>query len=405
MKNRYSLIFFVLFFIFGAGVFAQSREYTPYVSDIKIEARNNLIRLTWTDSPDAKGSVFIYRAARPFSGSIPANIRPVVVRYGAQYYVDDSDDIQNLYYFIAASDVSGRRYDIILPRVNSISLIPEPEDAPPPVVLSPLVSTPAESIEGIYNLRAIQNADKVVITFDYSGPRKNAILYRSTQPIRQPQDLLNAIIVQSGISSPFTDSPVPGLTWYYAIIYEDEISSGNVGIRPGVNASVSAVSIYADQNQERALRPIPLPVMTLHNTMPDSFFITEIPGQMPLSAESANVLRDTQMPQKKPIELKPPRVFSVDLVAPTGGEDSALFQIVMECFVKFDWENARVNLTHYLSLPRSREIEARARFYLAQTLYYSGSYREALMEFLSFRSLYLAEANVWIEAVLSAMVY
>jgi len=416
---------FSLFFTVFAGLNAQSAaqlpaqggDFMPYVSQIKVEARNNLIRLTWVDSPDARGPVYIFKSARPFTGSIPANIRPVVVRYGEQYYVDDTDDMKNLYYFIAASDNSGRRYDLILPRINSTSLVSrdaaagassagqtQEEDQALPAMSAALL--PQEKpVEGIYNLRAALDGDRVVITYEIEGPKRNAILYRSANPVRRPADLLNAVIVQSRISSPFIDLPVPGLSWYYAVVYEDEISSGSMGIKPGFNATVSPVTITGDQSAERPLRPIPLPVMTLRNTMPESFFITEIPGQMPLSKESSVILRDTHMPSKAPLNLKRPRVFAVDLVAPTGGEESALFEIIMEHFTKFQWDTARVSLQHYLSQPRSAEIESRARFYLGQALYYNGSYREALMEFLTFRSLNVAEANKWIDAVLSAMVY
>jgi hypothetical protein len=402
-KRCFFLILFLLFTVI-AGISAQTREYVPYVSGISVEARNNLIRLTWVDSPDARGPVFIFRSTRPFSGIIPANIRPVIVRYGEQYFVDDIDDMENLYYFVAASDASGQRFDIILPWINSISLIiPQMQEDTSVTGLT----VPQEAAESIHNITAVQDGERVIITFIASEMdlERNAILYRSTNPIQQPQDLLNAVIVQSAIRSPFVDFPVPGLSWFYAIIYEDEISSGNMGIRPGINATVSAVTIYSDQNQERSLRPIPLPILTLRNTLPDNFFIADIPGEIPLSIESRNMLRGTQMPVKVPLELRRPRIFSVDLVAPTGGEESALFQIIMEYFVKFEWENSRVSLQHYLSLPRSREIEARARFYLGQSLYYTGNYREALMEFLSFRSFHLAEANTWIEAVLAAMVY
>ncbi|MCL2758808.1 MAG: hypothetical protein FWD22_01185 [Treponema sp.] len=393
-------------FIAVVSVSAQSRDFIPYVSQIKVESRNNLIRLTWIDSPDARGPVYIYRSARPFSSTIPANIRPVVVRYGEQYYIDDADDMENLYYFIAASDTSGQRYDIILPRINSASLIPGQtlEEA----VASAEFELPGlEPVQGISNLRASQDGERVIITFNTEGPRRNAILYRNMQPISRPQDLLNAVIVQSGIDSPFVDFPVPvpGLTWYYAVIYEDEIASGNMGIKPGINATITPVTVTSEQTAERTLRPIPLPVLTLRNTMPDSHFMTEIPEQVPLSPASTRMLRDTQMPSKVPITLKRPRVFAVDLVAPTGGEESALFQIITEYFVTLNWESARVSLQHYLSVRRSRDIEARARFYLGQTLYYTGNYRESLMEFLSIRSLHPAEANTWIEAVLSAMVY
>jgi len=407
MKKRFILSFFTLFLTVCAGVFAQNMDHIPYVTQLKVESRNNLIRLTWVDSPDARGPVYIFRSARPFSGSIPANIRPVVVRYGEQFYIDDADDMENLYYYVAASDISGQRYDIILPRINSTSLNPVQLEEPT-LTASETPSAAAEPIQGISNLKAQQDGERVIITFNREeGPRKNAILYRNMQPITRSQDLLNAVLVQSGIDSPFVDFPVPvpGLAWYYAVIYEDEIASGNMGIKPGVNTTITPVTVTSEQPTERTLRPIPLPVLTLRNTVPDSHFITEIPGQMPLSAASENMLRDTKMPSKTPINLKRPRVFSVDLVAPTSGEESALFQIIAEYFVTFKWDEAQVSLQHYLSLPRSKDIEARARFYLGQTLYYTGNYRESLMEFLSIRSLHFVEANKWVDAVLSAMVY
>ena len=372
----------------------------PHVSQINVEARNNLIRLTWVDSPDARGPVYVFRSARPFTGSVPANLRPITVRYGEQFFVDDADDMENLFYYVAASDTSGRRYDIILPRVNSASLTSvSAEDAD---LFEAEIDVPQE---GIYNLRAVREEDKVVITFNIAGQPKNAILYRSTRPIQTPRDLLNAVIVRSRIGSPFVDYPIPGLTWYYALIFEDEIASGNMGIRPGVNATINPVAISGSQAMERSLRPIPLPVMTLQNAMPDSFFITEIPVETSLSAESEILLRNKEMPQKAPLVLKKARVYTDDLAAPAGGEDSALFQIVTEQFIKFDWEGARESLKRYLALPRSREIEARARFYLGQTLYFTGNFRQALMEFLSYRALNAEEANKWIEAVLAAMVY
>ena len=394
----------ILLAVFCAGLSAQSRVSAPHVTGIKVEARNNLIRLSWSDSPDARGPVYIFRSARSFSGSIPANIRPVLVRYGQQYYVDDTDDLGNVHYFIAASDTSGRRYDVILPRVNSTSInfVSVEDEEEPAIVEAP--PPPREAIRGIANLTAILDGERVIITFDVPVQRRNAILYRSMQPLRQAQDMLNAVIVQSGVVSPFTDSPVPGISWYYAVIYEDEIASGSMGIRPGVNATVTPVKITQPYAAERFIRPIPLPVLTLRNTMPEGFYL-ETPDQIPLTAGSAAMLRNTRVPSKIPLELKTPRVFAVDLEAPTGGEESALFQIVTEHFIKFDWDNALVSLRHYLSLPRSRDIEVRARFYLGQTLYYTEKYRDSLMEFLFFRAHHPEEATGWIDAVLTAMVY
>jgi hypothetical protein len=401
MKNPAVFTAVILFLAVSAGLYAQNGA-SPVVSQIKAEARNNLIRLTWVDSPDARGPVYIFRSTRPFTGTIPANIRPVIVRYGEQYYIDDSDDISNLYYFIAASDTAGRRYDVIIPHTNSTNVnLSAAEAQAEPAAPEPQ----AEPVQGISNLRAVQDGERVVISFDVTGQRKNAVLYRSAHPVRRPQDLLDAVIVRSGFDSPFVDFPVPGISWYYVLIFEEEISAGRMGITPGVNATVSAVTISEDRIAERALRPIPLPVMTLGNAAPESYFLPEASGQAPLSEGTARMLRNTEMPAKAPHAPRKPRIFTIDLQAPSGGEDSALFQIVNEYFVRRDWEGARTGLLHYLSLPRSKDVEARARFYLGQTLYFTGNYRGALFEFLTIRSLHPVEANIWIDAILSAMVY
>jgi hypothetical protein len=403
MKKFLLFPVFILFLAIPASLFAQDSGFTPIVTQVKAEARNNLIRLTWVDSPDARGPVYIFRATRSFGSSIPANIRPVVVRYGEQYYVDDIDDLGNLYYFIAASDVGGRRYDIIIPQINTATInllaLAEPPELPAIAAAEP------EPVQGISNLRARHDGGKIVISFDVSGPKKNALLYRSTQPIRQPQDLLNASMVQSGVSSPFTDLPVPGPTWYYAVIFEEDVSSGLMEIRPGMNATISAVSLSGERMTETAMRPIPLPVMTLDNAMNERYFLSDTSRNIPLSPDTERMLKNSQLPSKAPLQPRKPRIFTIDLQAPSGGEDSALFQILSEYFVKRDWEGARKGLQHYLSLPRSRDVEARARFYLGQTLYFSGNYRGALFEFLTIKSAHPVEANSWIDTVLAAMVH
>ena len=402
MKKNPVFTAILLFLAVSVYLSGQEGSFVPIVSQIRAEVRNNLVRLTWEDSPDAQGYVFIFRSTRDFSGSVPANIRPVVVSYGVQSYIDDSDGLDSLFYFIAASDTQGRRYDVIIPHINSTSVNFSGVfigQVPPPT------APEMEPVQGISNLRARQDGERVVITFTVTGPRKNAVLYRSMQPVRQPQDLLDAVIVQSGLESPFVDNPVPGLFWYYALIFEDEIFDGNMGIMPGINATTSSVIVSGDRTTERPIRPIPLPAMALGNTISDGFFLSEVIRQVPLDEETLNMLRDTGLPPKASLVLRNPRIFTVDLQAPSGGEDSALFQIISEFFVKRDWEGAHTSLLRYLSLPRSKDIEARARFYLGQTLYFTGDYNGALFEFLMIKTLHPVEANIWIDATLSAMVH
>jgi hypothetical protein len=397
-------VFSIFFLVFAMSASAQDNG-NYIVSRISAEARNNLIRLTWVDSPDARGPVYIFRSSRPFSGSVPANLRPVTVKYGEQYYIDDSDDLEIIYYFVAASDISGRRYDTIIPRVNSTNVNISGMVSEDELVLNETVTSPP--IQGISNLAARLDGERILITFDVNGPRKNAVLYRSTQPVREPRDLLNAVMVQSGLRSPFIDYPVPDLSYYYALVYEDEISGGSLEITPGINATISAVTVYGGGTTERALRPIPLPAMTLNNALPEGYFLPDASGSASasLSDNAAKAIRNTSVPEKAPIEQRKPRVFRVDLQSPAGGEDSALFEIISESFVNRDWEKARVDLQHYLSLPHSKDVEARARFYFGQTLYFTGNFKGALFEFLSIKSIHPVEANMWIDSILAAMVY
>jgi len=296
MKKTLFIQIIILFFSVSAVLSAQSLSH---VSQVRMESRNNLIRITWVDSPDARGPVYIYRSIRPFSGSIPANIKPVVVRYGVQYYIDDVEDIASLFYFIAASDNSGRIYETIIPSVNSISINLSQVEQIPGADQRPDLISGTNWMPGLTNLWTRREGSKVVITYTASNSGKNVVLYRSMMPISQPQDLINAVIVQSGIISPFIDSPVFGRPWYYAVIYEDEIISGNIRIRPGINATTSAIIIYDDRTEENFLRPMPLPFLTLNNYMSGGF-LKHGSQEMPLNTQRQNMT---------PLELKTPRVL------------------------------------------------------------------------------------------------
>jgi len=391
-----------------ACIAAQQEVFFPAVRQIRAESRNNLVRITWIDSPQARGPVYIYRSVRPFSDSVPVNIRPVVVKYGTQNYIDDIEDMTSIFYFIAASDVSGRRYETIIPQVNSISInlagSQTPGNTDQMFFEQPLTPVLIYEPQGISNLWTRNDGDRVIITYTNSNPQKTAVLYRSTRPLMQPYDLLNAVIVKSGITSPFIDVPLPGQSWYYAVIYEDEISDGSFKIRPGINATASAVTIYGDMAPQDFMRPVPLPFLTLNNYVSGGF-LPDTPKRIPQDTESSELFGNSQRNERPPLELKKPRVFAMDLQVPATGEEAALYQIVKEYFEKFEWENARDNLQDYLSLPRSSDVQARARFYLGQTHYFTGNYREALWEFLFFRSINPPEANRWIDAVLAAMVH
>jgi hypothetical protein len=350
--------------------------------------------------------VYIFRSTRPFGGEIPQGLEPVEIAYGIQSYIDEFDGSGTFYYFAAASDPL-ERYDMVVPGANTVMVILE---ALAPSLDGDGRTGPLPEL-GISGLAARVEGDAVIITYDPGGIPESglqkAILYRSGRPIRQPQDLLNAVIVLSGASSPAVDYPIPGLPWFYALILEDDITGGNVGIYPGRNATRTAVEITggeAPPAAERPMRSLPLPAMSVHNAVPGSDRLSDIPDPGPLSGETMKVLESVDRAPAPPPPGKKPRAFTRDLAAPAGGEDSELMRIVQDSFAERDWRTAGEELRRYLSLPRSSDAEARARFYLGQTCYFSGKYREALVEFLFVRPRYPNEAYVWIEASLSALI-
>jgi hypothetical protein len=367
------------------------------------EVKNNLIRLSWEDSPDVRGPVYIYRARQPFdNASLSSLARPVEVPYGAGSYIDEVEAPGLWHYFIAASDERGRRYEIFMPYGNTISVTAaeiqaESLSAPPP--------TTASRITG---LEAAVRGDGVYLSFRLTAPVGNPVLYRSVNPITGTRDLLTAVLVEDGINSPFMDYPVPGIPYYYAVIAGDELVSGRVGIYPGHNATENSAEVSSEfrtgLRDSPGIRSIPLPFISVNAISPGNGY-EDIPAPTPLSPEAAQAVNGIRTATRRaPLPEKTPRVFDQDLEPSSGGEDHALRTIVQGSFRSRDWAVCRDDLLQYLSLSRNAASESRARFYLAQSCYFSGAYRDALFEFLAIQSSYPEEAAAWIQATLTMII-
>jgi hypothetical protein len=392
-------LFFVVLIMGALPLAAQSESavFAPFVSRLQGEVKNNLVRLSWADSPDVQGSVYIYRAAQPFERSVLSSAAgPIEIPYGVQSFVDEIETEGVLYYFVAASDESGRKYDILLSSGNTIAIrVSLPGQAAAPN--APVERTPV-SIEwnGVSSIEAVPQGEKVIISF-FAGSVRNAALYRSVRPITQVQDLLGSVIVQTKISSPFTDFPVPGIPYYYAVISEENLVRGMVTIMPGRNATSLPVEASAAGQPDaagREIRSIPLPQLSGAYAS----------SSTELSPQAARALEDIPVRPLDDPSLKKPRVFARDIaVHPAGSEEHALASIITGAFAARDWEGSRDELTRFLALPRSAEVRARAKFYLGQSCYFLHKPRDGLFEFLALQERYPAESMEWIQASLEMM--
>jgi hypothetical protein len=390
--------------------------FFPFVSRLQGEIKNTLLRLSWIDSPSVRGPVFIYRSVVPIEEISPASRgRPIEVPYGAESYIDEIEGPGVFYYFVIASDEWGQKYEISMPLGNSIRIEVSEQGLAagdsgiplrPQTPVQPQVPAPAPPSSGevpaIRGIMASAEGGKVTITFS-AAEGKRPVLYRSARPFTGTGDLLNAVIVQPNVVSPFIDYPVPGISYYYAVIPEADIIKGTLRLIPGLNVTTQSVEAAADRSaglREPGLRSLPLPQISLQTAAPGMNAFSETPPRVELSPEAAKVLGNIPASGNRTGLLKKPRVFTQDLEPPSGGEEHILRSIVQGSFSRKDWTAARDELIRYLSLPRSSLTEARARFYLGQCRYFTGAYRESLFEFLLAES---AESAEWIQSVLSLL--
>jgi len=202
MKIKY--VFWILFSAMVAvlplAAQADTAIFAPFISRFDAEVRNNLVRLSWVDSGDVRGPVYIYRSTVPFEmENRPVGSRPLVIPYGVQSHVDEVETTGTFYYFAVASDETGRSYDIPIAFLNTIAVEIMVGGSVHgafttagsgwsfgPGGLPQAFAPSGESQTGITSMEAGVQGDKVIITFSGGNARNaNLYLYRSTRPISQ----------------------------------------------------------------------------------------------------------------------------------------------------------------------------------------------------------------------------
>jgi hypothetical protein len=83
-----------------------------------------------------------------------------------------------------------------------------------------------------------------------------------------------------------------------------------------------------------------------------------------------------------------------------SGESKALAEILAKDFTRTNWDESIRQLGNFLTLPLSRDLQAKGHFYLAQSYYLNGKYKEALMEFLYVQDELPDYAQPWIDNTL-----
>jgi len=389
--------------------------FAPFPSRIRAAVRGGAVILTWIDSTDLKASYAVYRSESPVeTESFDATKRLGTVPPGVQSYSDVPPDYKTYYYAVAALAEDGTPYRVVIPAKNAtISGVSLPLPPAAAVAAEPQ-QPPSPPPPFVSDIGAKAAADSIVISYKTS-PKSRLVLYRGSSPIAVAADLLDATLVAafSDRNGSFTDYPVPGVDYYYALLGEEDLKAGNIDLVPGINSLKNPVQVRA-----RAVSSGFTETQTMARTPPLPYFLPEDSGLGNASAsldDSAPPSRAVSPETSKAISVllaKAPTTLkakpAADLLPeekapPTGGEDYALSLIAKEKILGKDWPGAIDQLRKYLSLNRTPRAAARARFYLGEALASAGTMQDAFFEFISARDFYPVQSKAWIDYVLSSL--
>ncbi|MDR0540080.1 MAG: hypothetical protein LBG74_06225 [Spirochaetaceae bacterium] len=456
------------------GVYVQQGQpietavFAPFVSGLRAEAVGKSVTLNWQDSASINGPVYIYRSQEPFYGGTKSNqFEAKEVPFGTQNYTDTVPANGTWYYLAVASDKDSRqRYEMVVPFRNMVEILIDdgarrvaatswtvPQITPqaysqaqadsgqpnPAAFRSqalaygnggmgdslPFVEMAQSPINGI---TATPQSAAVHIQFFSSATGKHAVLYRSINPIMKFGDLLVASVVKLNVTSPHVDYPTPGVPYYYAVVYEEDLMNGQAVLSPGNNTTIAPVEVSRSPSpvvpvpkQSGSYTPAvrqPQPAQPQTARTPPRQ-VEQAPYAPPPARDgtSMSTIRTPNSVAPAPAQINPPvvsghmplvmeaRVFNEDRQQhPEGSENYELSQIVQRYIMWRNWNDGRGALMKFLTeRRRSAAVESRAHFYLGECAYFLGIYREALSEFVAVQYVFPDETAAWVQACLSKL--
>lgn len=182
-------------------------------------------------------------------------------------------------------------------------------------------------------------------------------------------------------------------------------------ILPSINATVNGIHLKipekkASPDTSASAKEKLYPAGTMRETpLPYLDLIEGTNGkQVTMSRQAkdqAKLLAGIAKKTQKPLD---PYVFEDDLVSPDGGDDFLLFETLRTTFIQKKYTEACTQLEKLLGTNRSENVINRATFYLGQSLYFTGNYKNAVRRFLTVSDKYPALCQKWIDSSLDYMV-
>ncbi len=398
--------FFLLNTLFAINFSLFAQNSTPVAKDISVLVTNTNVQITWkraepyTYSPDMMFR--IYRDTAPLT-RLNLNSKTLVAEQDSSQliYSEEITDSGQYYYAVLAVKNDEFVCGSIIPGVNSTT-------AP---VNAHFVGKIVQPKSQISNFCAITKDNSVIITYVSQNQGNRLCLFRCDKPFTRISTFNEATLVSSFTDSgtPLIDFPPANCNFYYALIEENELLTGEVMLKIGSNTSAKAVAVTESLNElkqnTQGKRAAPLP--QFHNSIEEKTGKSEeenkeYPLLDELLAEKSAANRGKNPAVQNALHngknLKLPYVFAAEKQS-----DTFLAQTVSQYFATENWQAARQELLTYLDTyqnGKTVQSVARANFYLGECCYFMGNKHDALLYFLNARSQYPVQSSEWIDSVL-----
>ncbi len=400
MKNIYILLFFVSTVLFS--VHAEEFQ-NHFVSKLTSAAEEHLIRLSWIDSPENVKNYFVYRHTSEINNNNFKNAQLIgEVNTGNEYFIDYPGIPGKYYYAVLALDSENKPYNLFIPYKNITSI--------PADILS--VVSPDALATVITDIATVSTENTVELSFKSSKADRYLIIYRSTIPIVKYKDLVKASLIATIPSSNgnYTDHPIPGISYYYAVMDSELAKSGRYLFNPGRN--LTEYSVVVEQGispleieSRETLRNQPLPYLELNSSIDTGKTLlnnsSKLPVEYNLTFESTtavnNILKNIYTKEK--IELKPV-ILSQDIAISENSEEYQLKRILESDFKNQNWSIAYDLISNLLRVQHSENIELKAHYYRGQILFFQNKYQKSFMEFILTGKELEKETEPWINELL-----
>ena len=370
--------------------------HSPFVSHLDAQVNRDEVVLNWRDAPNLGDAV--YEILRSESAIDSANLgnaeTAAVVASGIETFTDRPGEGISWWYAVLAV-VDGVRFEMVIPWRNATGAAVSVAGGGP---------EKAADTAAVYALTA--EAEAASVRLDYVADRDDAqvTVFRSPRPFDGPEAMDHAVTVgtRTGASGTLTDTPIPGVAWYYAAV--DTALFNAADPRWTDYAAFSrpvSTKITEGDSRAAAMRPAPLPLLRITRSFLDGQPIPEIDGELPerkrLPSSVISALAAVLGPMQGELWTEPaPVILDVDKGYSEDRLQGNLRDILTGSFAEGEWELADSEL---FALSASNGIDgalkARIQFYRGQCQYFLNDPQSAFLSFLYASDYYYPASRKW----------